>query len=286
MRHAAWLIDKLIDKPIVQANIHKHRWLPSEGVETRQQGIYLLHGTGEHAARYEPLAKRLCAAGFRVGAHDHPGHGRSGGKRGVIDPAGALVTQAAIQCQQFAAETGCAPVLFGHSLGGLAATELVLQHALPVAGLILSAPAFVLHIRRRDILQVKLFAKVSPGFTVERPYDASRLTSNETIRKQAEADPLNHGFRSAGLVNWIMTSGAQQLASAAVLNVDTLLLIAGDDPVVNSVKTREFADAAPRDVMTVREYDGLLHEILNERPERVDQVLGDIEAWLLQRFIN
>ncbi len=263
---------------------HTHRWQPPAGVAVRKQGIYLLHGTGEHAGRYEPLANRLTQAGFRVGAHDHPGHGRSSGKRGVIDPPGALVTQAAIQCQQFAAETGCAPVVFGHSLGGVAATELVLQHGLRVAGLILSAPAFAVNLRKRDSLQVRIFARLSSSLTVERPYDASRLTSDARIRKQAEADPLNHGFRSAGLVHWLMVSGAQQLANAAALPVDTLLLIAGSDPVVNSAKTREFADAAPSDKVCVREYEGLLHEILNEAPERSEQVLNDIESWLLEHF--
>ncbi|MFK7858467.1 MAG: lysophospholipase [Granulosicoccus sp.] len=264
---------------------HSLRWVPPAGVSVRKQGVYLLHGTGEHAARYEHLANRLTSAGFIVGAHDHPGHGESDGKRGVIDPAGALVTQAAIQIQQFAAETECAPVVFGHSLGGLAATELVLEHGLPVAGLILSAPAFAVQIRARDKLKVKLIAHMSPTFSVERPYDASRLTHDEQVRRQAEADPLNHGFRSAGLVQWLLKSGARQLGNARDLDVDTLLLIAGGDPVVDSSKTQEFAASAPADRMTVHYYDGFLHEILNETPERSDRAFNDIVNWVCERFL-
>ncbi len=264
--------------------IHTHRWNPPEGVKTRLQSVYLLHGTGEHAARYEPLAQRLALAGFRVGAHDHPGHGLSTGKRGVIESPGALVTQAAIQCQQFAAETACKPVLFGHSLGGVAACELVLQNALSVAGLMLSAPSFVLQLRSIDIMKVKLLGRLAPNVTVERPYSASSLTSDDNIRKQAEADTLNHGFRSAGLVYWLITSGAQQLADAGSLPVKTLLMIAGADPVVDSEKTREFARRAPVDKITVKDYDGLLHEILNETPERAEQVMSDMESWLVEHF--
>lgn len=267
-------------------NTHSLRWVPPPGKPVRTQGIYLLHGTGEHAARYQHLATRLADAGFRVGAHDHPGHGVSDGKRGVIDPPGALVTQAAIQCERFAAETGCEPVLFGHSLGGVVATELVFEHGLRAAGLILSAPSFVPFIRKRDKLQVNLLAHIAPTFTVERAYDASRLTHDEQVQKIAEADPLNHGFKSASLVQWLLRSGERQLGNASKLDVDTLLLIAGSDPVVDSSKTLQFAKQAPTDKLTVTVYDGYLHEILNETPDRSVRVFDDIVQWLEERFVT
>ena len=270
----------------MSAHTHSLRWHPPQGQPVKQQSVYLLHGTGEHAGRYEHLAERLTNAGYRVGAHDHPGHGRSSGKRGVFDPPGQLATQAAIQCQHFAAETGCAPVLFGHSLGGVLAAELVIEHGMPVAGLILSAPAFVPYVRKRDLLQVKLLAHVAPTFSVERPYNASRLTHDEAIREQAEADPLNHGFKSASLVQWLLRSGSRQLAKASELNTDTLLLIAGADPVINSLRTREFANQVADERISVHEYDGFLHEILNETPERAERVFADIMHWMSQRFAD
>lgn len=265
-------------------NTHSLRWNPPAGVPVKERGVYILHGTGEHAARYAPLATRLAQVGFRVGAHDHVGHGQSAGERGVIDPPGALVTQAAIQCQQFALETGQAPVLFGHSLGGVAACELVLEHQLPIAGMILSAPSFVVHIRKRDLLLVKALSIVAPTYTVNRPYSAALLTQDESIRARAEADPLIHGVKSASLINWLMTSGARQLESAPHLNVDTLLLIAGEDRIADSDKSRQFSVNAPADRITVHDYEDAYHEILNETPDRSRRVLDDIEQWMLARF--
>lgn len=265
---------------------HSLRWNPPTGVAVKTRGVYILHGTGEHAARYAPLAMRLAQAGFRVGAHDHVGHGESAGARGVIDPPGSLITQAAIQCQQFALETGHAPVLFGHSLGGVAACELVLEHQLPVAGLILSAPSFGVHIRKRDLLLVKALSIVAPTYTVNRPYSASLLTQDETVRARAEADPLIHGVKSASLINWLITSGARQLENASQLDIDTLLLIAGDDRIADSGKTQQFAERAPADRITVCNYEDSYHEILNETPERSGRVLDDIEQWLLERFFE
>ena len=259
------------------------RWQPPAGVPVKQTGVYLLHGNGEHAARYEKLAERLTQAGYRVGAHDHPGHGKSSGKRGIIDPPGALVTQAAIQCQQFATEIGSAPVLFGHSMGGLTATELVLSHNLPVAGLMLSAPAFRPFMRKRDWLKVKVLAHLAPIYTVSRPYTANRLTHDEAMRVQAESDPLNHGFISASVVNWLMTSGETQIERASELLVDTLMLIAGEDTVVDSSAAKEFADAAPADKLTLHWYEQSRHEILNESNEIAEPAYQDIDQWLLAR---
>ena len=264
--------------------VHSRRWQPPSRVPTRDTGVYILHGTGEHCGRYEHLAGRLADLGFRVGSHDHIGHGQSAGKRGVIDPPGALVTQAAIECQKFAFETGSLPVLFGHSLGGVAAVELVVEHGLPVAGLILSAPAFVPYTRWRDRVQVSILAHLAPTFTVERPYDASRLTHDEQIQRKAEADPLNHGFKSASLIDWLLTSGQRQLINAHTLDTDTLMLLAGGDIVVDSSRSEQFVQTALAEKMTVHRYAGYHHEILNETADRAEVVFSDIERWMLARF--
>lgn len=265
------------------SSIHTHRWDPPEGVPVQTHGIYLLHGTGEHAARYDAFARRMAAQGFRVGAHDHPGHGRSAGKRGLIDPPGSLATQAAIQMHAFSLESSSTPILFGHSLGGVLATELVLQHHLPVSGLILSAPALVPIMRAVDRLKLKLLTQLAPSLCLDLGYDADRLTHDDSMKEIANSDPLNHGFKSATLVNWLITSGQQSIEKAGQLNVDTLLLIAGADPIIDSSKTRGFADRITKSVLTLHEYEGYYHELLNETPERRKRVMTDIDQWL-ERF--
>lgn len=262
--------------------IHSYRWRPPTGAPQRPSGVYLLHGTGEHAGRYELLATHLAASGWLVGAHDHPGHGLSGGKRGLIDPPGALVTQAAIKIQAFAMETGSIPILFGHSLGGVVAAELVLQHGLIVKGLILSAPALVPATTALDRIKLRLLTHIAPKLCVELGYDPSRLTHDEEVQATANADSLIHSYKSSTLVNWLIQSGQRSLDLAETLQTLTLLLIAGDDLIVESDKTRLFAERIAADQLTLHEYDGFYHEILNETPERRERVLSDIENWLIQ----
>ncbi len=48
------------------------------------RGVYLLHGLGEHIGRHDALARWFCARGWHVRGHDHVGHGRSSGRRGVV----------------------------------------------------------------------------------------------------------------------------------------------------------------------------------------------------------
>ncbi len=262
--------------------IHTHRWNPPAGVTVKPLGIYILHGTGEHAGRYTRFAERLASRGWRVGAHDHPGHGLSAGQRGLIDPAGSLATQAAIQIQTFASHTGATPLLFGHSLGGVLASELVLEHRLPVAGLLLSAPAYVPLTTFWDRIKLRLLTFVAPRLCLDLGYDASKLTHDQGEQKLAQADSLIHSFKSATLVNWLMTSGRRSLANATQLEVDTLLMIAGADPVIDSEQTRLFASRVPTRYLTVHEYTDAYHELLNEIPERREQVMVDIERWVEQ----
>src|ERR1043166_3266192 len=57
-------------------------WLP-EG-ELRDV-VVIAHGYAEHGGRYGNLVERLVPAGYAVHAIDHRGHGRSGGRRAVVD---------------------------------------------------------------------------------------------------------------------------------------------------------------------------------------------------------
>ena len=264
----------------MKTQIHSYRWQPPAAAPKRDSGVYLLHGTGEHAGRYAELVTLLTQAGWHVGAHDHPGHGQSSGKRGLIDPPDALVTQAAIQIQNFAKETGAAPIVFGHILGGVIATDLVLQHGLNVRGLVLSAPALFPLTGTLDRIKLWLLTRIAPKLCLDLGYNPNRLTHDEQIKVLAHADPLIHSFKSATLVNGIIQSGRRSFERASNLSTPTLLMLAGDDLVVDSNKSREFADRASSDYMTLIEYDGFYHELLNETQPRRERVLADIKQWL------
>lgn len=260
--------------------IFKRRWEPAASCLEKPHGVYLLHGIGEHSGRYERLASWLTDQGWRVGAHDHPGHGQSNGKRGLLEPVGALSTQAAIQFQQFAIETNSTPILLGHSLGGTLAAELVIVHKLPVAGLVLSAPGLVPVMTIWDHVKLNILHTIAPNLCLEQPFDASLLTHDE-IEVQANIDDkLTHSYISAALVNWLVDSGRRSIARANELDIDTLLLIPEADKLVDPAGSKAFAERAPAENVSVKFYSDFYHEIFNESPERRDVVMTDLKHWL------
>jgi len=262
--------------------IHTHRWHSTCGSHhpARPCGVYLLHGTGEHCGRYDAFAQALTQAGWTVGGHDHPGHGQSDGLRGSMLPNGLLAVQAAIQIQTFAKETGAAPIVFGHSLGGVVASELVLLHRLKVSGLILSAPAFSPYLSFINRLKVNALFTFAPDKVVELKYRPEFLTHDLTVRDQARHDSLIHGFRSARMIRYMLDSGAQSIANAHTLDTPTLALMAGEDPVVENNAIQEWARRASDQMVTIKTYSNAFHEILNEVPQIRDQVTSDVLQWL------
>lgn len=263
-------------------SIFTQRWLPKDNLDSvsRPCGVYLMHGTGEHCGRYEELARALTEAGWVVGAHDHPGHGHSAGKRGSVYPNGLLAVQAAIQIQTFAEETGAPPILFGHSLGGVVASELVLSHQLPVSGLILSSPAFRPIITLSNRLKLITLNAIAPDKAVQLKYRPEVLTHDEAIQSQALQDTLIHTYRTARMIRYMLDSGAESISQAHTLKTPTLTLIAGADPVIETEAIEEWVAGAPEQWITKKSYDGAFHELLNEVPEIRDQVINDVVQWI------
>ena len=262
------------------AEVHRHRWSPPPDAPARPCGVYLMHGIGEHAARYERLARRLASEGWPVGAHDHPGHGRSGGRRGRLPAAGSYASCALAECERFARETGAAPFVFGHSLGGVVACELVLEHGFDTSGLVLSAPAIVPRLTPGQAAKLRTLSLLAPRLVLEFPYDPTDLTHDPEQRRAALADEWIHGFKSAEQVGWLMRAAARALADAAELDVDVLVLVAGRDALIDVDRTREFAARLPEGRATVRVYGESHHELLNEGPTLRGRVEDDIVGWL------
>lgn len=112
--------------------------------------VHWLHGMGEHAARYERLAKALNAAGWHLVAHDHRGHGASVSEheqRGHFESEATdthgweLVVNdvASIQHYIHAKYNHLPVVLAGHSMGSFIALDYAQRYGNNIAALLLSS---------------------------------------------------------------------------------------------------------------------------------------------------
>jgi alpha-beta hydrolase superfamily lysophospholipase len=95
-------------------------------------------------------------------------------------------------------------------------------------------------------------------------------------------DPRVHDRISGRLAKYLEQEGALVRSRAASWNVPTLLMYAGDDRMVDPRGSELFAASAPPRFVTARRFDGLYHEIFNER--EAQPVYEALKQWLDARF--
>jgi alpha-beta hydrolase superfamily lysophospholipase len=263
--------------------------------------VLLVHGLGEHALRYDHVARQLMEWGFAVRAYDQRGHGESGGARGVLpqdstllDDLAEVVDDTRLRCMRMLRESAAPEsaqlpiVLLGHSLGGLVASRFVSLGIRPVDGLVMSSPALDAGLGPLQKLLLAFMPKLAPNLCVGNGLDPNYLSHDPEVVRKYVADRQVHNRISPRLGKFIATAGPATIAAAARWRTPTLLMYAGADRLVDPAGSRAFAESATnsRDVMpgtvTTRCFEGLYHEIFNEADSA--PVFDTLKAWLDARF--
>ena len=240
--------------------------------------VVIMHGLGEHSGRYRELAGFFNECGLSVRCYDHRGHGRSQGKRGDVINGDPMLQDAEIIIDDFSARFGDPPFLFGHSMGGLFATRFALAAISPLRGLILSSPALALRLSPFQYRMLKVLCALAPSLGVPNGVAPAFLSHDPKIIAAYKADPLVHHRISARLLRSMLSSIAYCHTHAGTLTTPTLMLVSGDDRVVDVEGSRRFFVRLPPGVARLREYGSLYHEIFNE-PD-AQQVFDDVKGWL------
>lgn len=250
-------------------------WFP-EG--PRRASVVLAHGASEHSSRYEHVGRAFSARGYALWALDHRGHGRSGGPRVFVERFEDFVSDLDLLVERVRELDGHKPFLLGHSMGGAVATGYAIRHDRKLSGLILSNPVASIKTAPVQAAIGRALSRVAPRVGVYA-VDAEGVSRDpEEVRKYVE-DPLNfHGKLPARTVAELSNEVASFAESAAQITVPVLIFYSGSDPIVAPEGSRMLADRVGSTDVTIRDWEGLLHEILNE-PERDDVIAGMLE-WL------
>jgi alpha-beta hydrolase superfamily lysophospholipase len=276
------------------AQITAYRWVPAG--EPRAV-LQLTHGMGEHAQRYDHVARTLNDAGFAVYAQDHRGHGTSADPEALGDmgPGSwpALVDDIGLLSAHIRAEhPGLPLILLGHSMGSFAVQQYLLDHSADVDGAVLTGTAAI------DVLEPALdldqpldLALFNAAFQPART-DYDWLSRDETIVDAYVADPYC-GFGIDPASAKLMFLGARRVADPAQVAAMTpglpLYIAVGEaDPVNGGLAlltplTDRYAAAGLTDV-TVRTYPGARHEVLNETNRA--QVISELISWIDRVLAN
>lgn len=230
--------------------------------------VVLAHGMSEHSGRYEHVAEYLAARGLAVYAHDHYGHGRSGGVTGSVADFGHFLEDLALVVERARAEhPGLPLVLVGHSMGGLIALAYVLDQALAQPDLlVLSGPAIV--------------PLVTPG---DRTIDPSRLSRDPEVWEPYMSDPYVLRERVTEELFARLADGIGRIVGrAGEIRVPVLLIHGLDDPVCSAEGARMYLESGELEDFEMRLYEGGRHEMFNEVNR--DEVLADLADWIAARL--
>ncbi len=251
--------------------------------ETRAS-IVIMHGIGEHSGRYRHVARFFNDCGLSVRCYDHRGHGKSGGTRGDVVRGDPMVQDGQIVVEDFAAHFAAPPLLFGHSMGGLFAAALALSQRVTLSGLILSSPALAIRLSRIERTLLAVMQKVAPAFGVPNGLSPDYLSHDAAVVAAYQADRLVHNKVSARLLRSMLDMIAFCQAHAGELALPTLMVVAGDDHLVDAAGSRQFFASAPAGMATLHVYDQFYHEVFNELQAK--RAFDDVRAWLCaQQFI-
>ena len=258
--------------------VYYQNWTP-EG--DARAVLLLVHGLAEHSGRYRHFAEYFTTAGYALCALDHPGHGRSAGKRCHIRRFSDFMS-VLDECVNRLKDAypGVPRVIVGHSMGGLIAAAFLLERQSEFVAAVVSGAA----IRtpqppsRFVLLIVKMIASLLPGVGVMQ-LDSSGVSRDPQVVDKYDNDPLVHrGKVSARLAAELFAAMDSVLADAPRIQLPMLLLHGGSDSLTDVNGSKLLHDRISSEQKKIIVYDGLFHEVYNE-PEQL-AVMADVKAWL------
>jgi alpha-beta hydrolase superfamily lysophospholipase len=249
--------------------------------------VIVSHGFGEHGGSYARVADVLgLALDLDVIAVDYRGHGKSPGRRGVVrkyddltDDLRSVLDWASVQIPDVPR------FLLGHSNGGQVALRVALTGQAAIDGIIVTNPALrvAMPIPPSKLRIGRFLARYAPWITLKGDIGATLMTRDPEIQREHRADPLRHSRMSAPLFFGMVEGGEMLIASAGEIRLPTLMVVGGQDPVVNPAAGREFYDRLGSLDKTLLIYPKMLHDPLNELG--AEQVHDDLVRWLESHLV-
>lgn len=261
--------------------IYYHIWKPLGKIKAL---VVLVHGQGDHSGRYTHVAEHLTREGYALWAADLRGHGKSGGKRGhvdnfndYLDDTGRVIGKAKEQNPELKT------FLIGHSLGGLVVLDYAEKRGSRLSGIVVTAPLLRLKMQVPPWKAAvgRMLSGLTPTFSMKTGLDPNLLSHDQEIVRNYVNDPLVHGVASARFFTELLHAEEETIRDARKLTLPCLIMQGSGDGIVDPAATEDFFKGVASADKTLKVYDGLYHEVLNE-PEKED-ILREISAWLSAR---
>lgn len=241
----------------------------------------LVHGIYDHARRYDALARALNAQGIAVYAHDHRGHGGSGGARQRVDSVAQLAGDVDVIVRDAMKRHAGRPVfLYGHSMGGLVATHYAANQGTQpdtrLAGVVISSAALKLppDVNSAKLFVVNTLSKIAPEMGLD-PVDGHAVVRDPAAQQALLDDPLILKDKvPARTVATILGGIGTIRPQFEAVSIPALILHGTGDRVTVVEGSRELSERASTKDKTLVLHEGLFHDLLHEPegPEIIKEI--------------
>lgn len=273
-------------------------WKNVHGAKNPPRGyLWINHGLGEHAGRYQTLAEFMSNFGWDVIAPDLPGHGltKSQGKyasllspKETVSLLDKLVLSLSSRPELGEGTTFVrAPkILLGHSMGALISALWLCSENPPMDGFewkssFLSAPPIRLKMKvpAWKLGLAKILEQWAPNLKIGNEISISDLSVDVSNQAEYASDPLVHGKASPRLFWGVRRAAEEVMQRSQMIEVPVCLAVAKNDPIVDSSGVREFFEKINSHKKYL-EFPLSKHEIFNDVEKKL--VYESLLKWCAQ----
>ncbi|TGN19838.1 alpha/beta hydrolase [Leptospira idonii] len=244
------------------------------------------HGFGEHSGRYTNLLDAIADKGYVVYLIDARGHGRSDGRRGVITDFADFFADLKQLIDIAKQKEGVQKItLLGHSMG--AAVVFLYtgkdNNQNDLNALITSA--LPIKVQTDLVMDIKkaaggFLAKLLPTLTIPAGLDVNMISHDKSVVEAYVNDPLVHGNISAYLGDFLLNCYDDALETAAKIKVPIYMFHGKEDQIAISTGSIDAFERLGSSDKTLKLFDGLYHESMNETPREREIVFKELVAWI------
>lgn len=243
--------------------------------------IFLLHGIGEYANRYDTTARFFNDMGFNVYSFDFLGHGHSSGSRGHIGNRQSVLSLVDNLINYANTQNDLPAFIFAHSMGAnIALTYRFFMTNSKVKAYILSAPWLKLQ-RKLPFLKIFL-AKTTSLFVPTAKFDfGTSKNIKENLAEDFIRDDLIHSFISSSTF-FMCEKNAKIILNTYKVPGPPMMIFAGDiDKICNSNVTADFANKTNSIFINIKDsghelmHKGEYINILERATSFINDNLGD-----------
>jgi acylglycerol lipase len=259
--------------------LHLTLWQPAGPARGR---VVVLHGVQSHGGWYHGLGRRLAEAGYDASFPDRRGSGSNAQDRGHASSSGRLLSDLAEWLDQLHQDDPSLPIaVAGISWGGKLAVLAAGKHPDRVNALALICPG--LHPRvdvsKRERLGIAWAMVTNKRKHFQIPLaDPALFTASPEGQAFIAADPLGLRYATASLLATSALIDAQVRRIGPKVRQPVLLMLAGQDRIVDNARTLRYVEGLASKSRRVIEYPEA-HHTLEFEPDPA-RYAADLVGWL------